>query len=139
MEARVLNDIMIIKSPLSLPKDRSHKDSIEYLVTKYNLVILFSFGDEVYDLPPTYRVPLNVRSVHYDYDTMEESVGSVQKYLEGFGVGFVSRHKSEVAPLPFLLTGSILTLPEGTRLSIPEMVGAEEPTVEHSKKTWDLF
>lgn len=120
MEARVLNDITIIKSPSTLPKDVSHKETIEYLAQKHNLVILLSFGDEIYDVPEDYNFPLNVRCVHYDYESLDESLHSVQKCLAGFGVGLVSRHKSESAPLPFILTGSILTLPEGTKLNIPE-------------------
>lgn len=138
MEARVLNDITIIKSPKTLPSDKSHKESIDSLAANNCLVILLSFGDEKYDVPETYQMPLNVRSVHYDYESMDESLDSVQQCLEGFGVGLVSRHKNQTAPLPFLLTGSILTLPEGTKLNIPDSASNTNSS-KKSNKRWDIL
>lgn len=142
MEAGVLSKIVLVKNPSNLPKDISHDVAITKLARKYELVLLFCFGDEKYKLPTSYLVPHNVRIINYDYETLQNSLKDVQSCLRGFGVGVVSRHHSDEDPLPMLLTGSILSVPKGTELTVlsPTIpLELEEEPEEDSTGTWDLF
>jgi hypothetical protein len=138
---KVLNNILIIKGPSSLPKNCSHKEAIESLASQHKLVILFCFGDDAYDIPPNYILPTNVRTIHYAYETLDQSLDEVKECLKGFGVGIISRHKNELDPLPFILTGSILQVPSDTELSFfsgKEIQLTEEESVVADEE-WDLL
>lgn len=140
MEARVLNSITIVKGPNSLPKDITHKQSVERLAKLHRLVILISFGDDMYSFPNECQLPPNVRHINYSCETLDSSLDKVRDCLSGFGVGLISRHSVDSDPLPMLLTGSILCVPEGTELSvqkgtIPEVLDEDLASQEGS---WDI-
>lgn len=116
-----------------------HTDEVNALASKHPLVLLLQFGDQRYNISGP--LPHNVKLIKYDYDTVEESVDEIRNYLSGFGVSVVSRHKRDVDPLPFVLTGSILTVPADvsvTFLKKNELTPVQKIVVITSDD-WDLL
>lgn len=110
-------ELLVVPGPGTLPTDSSHEEIIDQLCREHSFVLLLKFGDAQYNTSPGYILPPNAKLVEYDYETLDLSVEAIRDYLSGFGVGLVSRHKNEIDPLPFILTGSILKVPPNVNLS----------------------
>jgi len=135
------NQIIVVSSPDSLPKGESHAVCIDALCRKYQLVILMCFGDEAYQLNRGYILPPNAHLIPYDYETIDASLAQVEKYLEGFGVGLVSRHNVDGRRLPFVFTGSVLKVPEGVDLAFFDEHDGSDVTkvrLDVPDAEWDL-
>lgn len=109
-------DLLIVSSPAHLPTS-DHAECIYALCREYSLVLLFYFGDARYDLPDGFLLPANAKILEQQYETIDQTLEELQGHLEGFGVGVISRHKNDLEPLPFVMTGSILQVPPGVKLS----------------------
>lgn len=134
-------ELLVVPGPGTLPQGLPHEEAIDQLCRDHAFVILLQFGDSQYKLSPSYILPSNAKLVEYDYETLDQTLETLEQYLSGFGVGLVSRHKRDTEPLPFILTGSILKVPSNVTLSflktntkvVPKKVEVE------GQNDWDLL
>jgi len=142
MEDGLLRQIVVVTSPTLLPSGADHATTVAALCRDNQLVLLLHFGDERYNFPENHCLPYNARVVHYDYETLDESLAELESYLSGFGVGMISRHKMNGTHLPFVLGGSILQVPRGVQLSFldsrSELPELEKTTVSIPDAEWDF-
>lgn len=132
--------ILVVRGPKSLPADVDHVSAISALCRDAGLVMLFSFGDDKYNLPQGFVLPTNARLIEYDYETLDASVDAVTSAFAHIGAAFVSRHKMGGA-MPFVLSGGVVSLPTGTQLEFYDARQANSSTsvdVEDSLNTWFL-
>lgn len=131
-------ELLVVPGP-SVFTSQNHDDEVHALAAQHSLVLLLQFGDQRYNL--TGPLPHNVKLIKYDYETVEQSVDEIRNYLSGFGVSVISRHKKDADPLPFVLTGSILTVPADvnvTFLKKNELTPTQKIVVITSDD-WDLL
>lgn len=134
--------LLIVQSPSTLPQDTPAEEVIDVFCQTNDLVLLMQFGDETYNLSPNYKLPKNAKIIEYSYETLEDSIQEFQRYLEGHGVHVVSR--LERNRLPFIMQGSMLSLPYGTRLSVYDRRACPEQKTEKSvqlpiNSEWDVL
>lgn len=140
MEDDLLSRVLLVPSPNVLPTD-NHDDVIQGLCQQHQLVLLLKFGDEAYNLPPNSCLPHNAKLVSYDYETLDEALDQIEQHLSDFGIGVISRHRLSPNPLPFVLGGSILQVPQDVRLSFFDKNTPRQPVKLEIKteSEWDLF
>ena len=124
--------LVIVRSPKDLPAGIPHSQSIQALSRKYTQVLLFSFGDEKYDVA---ALPPNCQLLPYSYDTLDDDLGKLQATLSGFGMGLMSRHK-ELGRLPFILAGSVITVPQGRKVVLLDHTVEPERIKSTSTNKW---
>jgi hypothetical protein len=132
--------ILVVRGPKSLPSDVDHATAISALCRDAKLVLLFSFGDDKYKIPPSFTLPTNARLIDYDYETLDESVDEVSEAFALMGAQFVSRHQLK-GTMPFVLSGGVISLPPGTSLEFYDNQKTNSPTsvdVDDSLSTWSI-
>lgn len=130
--------ILVVKDPKSLP-NADHAAAVSALCRAAALVLLFSFGDSQYQFPPGYELPENAKLIEYDYETLDASVAQVSEAFAAHGVSFYSRHATK-DPIPFVLTGGVISLPAGTQLEFFDSAKSRTSkiTLNESQSGWQI-
>ena len=139
-ELLTMGRILVVRGPKSLPTDVDHATSISALCRDAKLVLLFSFGDDKYQLPSSFTMPTNARLIDYDYESLDASVDEVSEAFALLGAQFVSRHRMQ-GTMPFVLSGGVISLPPGTSLEFYDNQQMHSPTsvdVDDSLSTWSI-
>lgn len=113
-----INRIVFVKDPTVLPDSVTHYETVESLAKVNKLVILLSHGNK-YLFPKGWDLPKNVRLLEYDLDmpSIQAAVRKLRLILHEHDVEVQSRHLAFQDALPIVLSGALVSVPQGTELA----------------------